>query len=67
MELTGELTGATGLETDVDPVTQSDFSVDLIVSLETTTISSPQEFDVGIAGNSSLHIFDFTPLGGAKA
>ena len=67
MELTGELTGATGLETYVDPVTQPDFSVDLIVSSETTTISSPEEFVVGIAGNSSLHIFDLTLLGRAMA
>ena len=67
MELTGEFSGATGFETDVDPVTHSDISVNLIVSSETTTISSPEEFDVGIAGNRSLHIFNFTSLGGAKA
>ena len=67
MELTEELTGATGFGTDVDSVTQSDLSVDLIVLSETTTIPSPEELDVGIAGNSSLHILNFTHLGGAKA
>ena len=67
MELTGELTGATGLETDVDCVTQPDFSVGLAVVSETTNISPPEWFDVGIAENSSLLIFDIPPLGRAKA
>ena len=66
MELTGKLTGVTGLETDVDCVTKPDFSVGLVVVSETTAISPPEGFDVGIAEDRSLLFFDFTPFGGAK-
>ena len=67
MQLTKGFSGATGLETYVDSVTQSDLSLDLIVLSETTTIPSPKDFNVDVAENGTLHILNFTPLGGHKA
>ena len=67
MQLIEGFSEATGLGTDADPVTQSDLSLDLIVLSETTTIPSPKDFNVDVAENGTLHILNFTPLGGDKA
>ena len=67
MQLIEEFSEATGLGTDEDPVTQSDLSLDLVVLSETTTIPPPEDFNVGVAENGTLLVFNFTPLGGEKA
>ena len=39
----------------------------MAVLSETTTIPSPEDFNVGVTENGTLLILNFTPLGGEKA
>ena len=67
MQLTKGSSEATGTGTDVDPVIQPNLSLGMVVLSETTTIPSPEDFNVGVAENGTLLILNFTPLGGEKA